>query len=157
MWFWTKRRAVRDLRVAVYEQGMERQRETDTKQWWTDFQAEVESVLGEFLGAHEFHDDEFQREKYKVSWYFTSAACKICFYDDIRNGDVNCMLAKLGAPNTTCENDGWQPFRRLLRLAGVELRTEPRPIETTRKEYLQEIEQLLGAHWEPILNQLNKL
>lgn len=154
MWFWNKKRGVRDLRDAAYEPSVEGHREAETKQWWTDFQAEVESVFGAFFKAHDFHAEEFQKQKYKATWYFTSPACRACFYDNIRDGDVNCLIAIPNTPNTAEEKDGWLPYRGLMILAGIEPKAVDALRSQTRKEIFRDIEYDLSRHFDGILSAL---
>ncbi|MDV3130180.1 hypothetical protein M1247_35120 [Mycobacterium sp. 21AC1] len=84
----------------------------------TNFLAEVEEIVGPLLAELGFaldgiDDGSDERGGSRHIVYYRSDDCKIQIYKSSREGEINCMIAPLNAPNEFgLRADRWQYFTR---------------------------------------------
>jgi len=102
-----------------------------------NFFMEVEAVVGPLLAELGFSLDETDntpdRGGDRYIAYYRGKDCKLQIYQSSRDGETNCMIAPLGAPNEFgLRNEKWQYLTRFTKrpnLPATEL------IQIARREY----------------------
>jgi hypothetical protein len=113
-----------------------------------DFPNVVQAVVGPVLSKRGFVLDEIQDGadeggRHLSVVYFRSADCKIQIYESSREGETNCMIAPLDAPNEfglRSTSKKWQyltrfvkrpdlPLKELMRMARHEYESFDNPLE----------------------------
>ncbi|MCP2627939.1 hypothetical protein [Mycolicibacterium smegmatis] len=102
-----------------------------------NFFMEVEAVVGPLLAELGFRLDETDntpdRGGDRYIAYYRRKDCKLQIYQSSRDGETNCMIAPLGAPNEFgLRNEKWQYLTRFTKrpnLPATEL------IQIARREY----------------------
>lgn len=104
----------------------------------SEFSAAVQTIVGPLLSKYGFSLDEIDdspddggRGQHIV--YYRSNDCKIQVYDSSREGEVNCMIAPLDAPNKFgLRAKKWQYVTRFVKRPDVPL---DKLAELARNEY----------------------
>ncbi|MEW2481743.1 hypothetical protein AB0876_19330 [Mycobacterium sp. NPDC049093] len=114
----------------------------------TNFREQVRATVGPLLDelgfAFDGSDDSPDRGGSRHIVYYRSEDCKVQIYTSSREGEVNCMIGPLAAPNEFgVRADKWQYFTRfakrpdlpleeLIRAARVEYESYSDPLEWVR-------------------------
>jgi hypothetical protein len=120
----------------------------------SEFGEEVQTIVGPVLEGLGFvldgiddRPDEGGRRQHVV--YYRSNDCKIQVYESSREGEINCMIAPLDAPDSFgLRADKWQfltrfskrpdlPLAELAELARGEYNSYPNPLEWVRDRIAQ--------------------
>jgi hypothetical protein len=123
----------------------------------SDFSRDVETIVGPVLTELDFVLDEIDDspdeggiERHIV--YYRSSECKIQIYDFSRQGETNCMIAALDAPNEFGLNSRkWHyitkfskrsdvPPQERLRLAIAEAKSYANPLDWVRDRIVKNYE-----------------
>lgn len=113
-----------------------------------NFFMEVESIVGPLLKELGFRldetDDTSDRGGNRYIAYYRGKDCKLQIYQSSREGETNCMIAPLGAPNEFgLRSEKWQyltrftkrpdlPATELIQLARREYESYSNPLEWVR-------------------------
>jgi hypothetical protein len=106
----------------------------------SDFPTEVEVIVGPVLSAKDFALDQVddgtdKGGRYQSVVYYRGPDCKLQIYKSAREGETNCMIAPLDAPNEfglSSASKKWQFLTRFAKRPDVPLKEL---VQIARAEY----------------------
>ena len=82
----------------VMEESLERVVDSELRGFFREY---------DFRKAQTYSSDDFDCVVYD------SPRCRLAFCESMRDGSVNCLIAKLGVPAEVSQDNGWHPYGSL--------------------------------------------